>query len=494
MQVLSMPKLPIRELRKRLDNFHDVELDSFCQENYYEVYNNFSRGMRKDEKITHLIDHIIRTNGIETLIIQLEESFRMVDRNVGELLEKSPVNFSFIRLQLQMTDLDRMRIRGVDVPEGGAPIYETALPFSAKQLKAVLKAIEIGKFIPSRFRPEYAQTLRDLGLLTGTHLHSDLYKIIGCRLYDSIFRDEILASLRIAQQKGKVVCQLVFDPVDIVLSQFPWELIHDGNMFMVPIKSGMELVRCINSPAPVKELKLNYPLKVLYLAPRPDDDDYLPQGSEKQSIESGMMTLSQNDLAGIKELSSPTYSALEEELSSGIFHILHFDGHSSYSRCCPNCQLEHYPSEATCQQCGESLVEEKAYGYIHFENEMGLLDKIKVDDFKVLVANSGIQLIVLTSCNSSVSKEVSIFNGIGPGLLQAGIPSVIAMQGSPTVDAMNIFVKRLYTELSQGKRITEAVNSGRLSIYHNKPTTWFVPTVFLRTSKNNSMALPTNFQ
>jgi hypothetical protein len=48
-----------RAIRKCLDRaFDDVELDSFCQDFYYEsVYSKISRGMRKDEKITLLMDH-----------------------------------------------------------------------------------------------------------------------------------------------------------------------------------------------------------------------------------------------------------------------------------------------------------------------------------------------------------------------------------------------------------------------------------------------------
>jgi hypothetical protein len=299
--------------------------------------------------------------------------------------------------------------------------------------------------------------------------------------------------LRIAQQKGKIICQLLFDPDDVVLSQFPWELIHDGNLFLVPIKSGIELIRCVNISSPLQNLVLDVPLKVLYIAPRPQDDIFLPPRHEKQFVEIGLEKLLQKDLAEVRELPSPTFSNLESELRSG-FHILHFDGHGSYSKNCSNCHLAHYPSEVKCLNCGEPLDQEKAYGYLHFENKKGLLDKVNVDDFKILVANSGVQIIILTSCNSSISKEVSVFNGIAPGLLQANIPAVIAMQGSPTVEAMSVFVQRLYTELSHGKRISEAVNSGRLSIFHDNPATWFIPTVFIRTSNINSMALQNKFQ
>ncbi len=51
-------------LRRRIDQkFDDPGLDAFCLDYFPEVYDRFSRGMRKDEKITLLIDHCRRKAG-----------------------------------------------------------------------------------------------------------------------------------------------------------------------------------------------------------------------------------------------------------------------------------------------------------------------------------------------------------------------------------------------------------------------------------------------
>jgi len=490
-----MSTIPIREIRRLLDRFHDAELDRFCQENFYEVYNNFSRGMRKDEKITFLLDHVIRNNSAKFLLSVLNNSSTYFSPIGHESrLERENIEFNYIKLQLQLIGSRKMRVRGIDVPGGGTPLLDIELPYSANELKAILKAIDVGEYIPSRFKLEYSQSLKELGLLVGNHLHTDLYKMVGRNLFDAIFRDEILSSLQIAQQKGSVICQLLFDPDDVVLSQYPWELIHDGKMFMLPQKSGMEMVRCINISNPVRKLNFGLPLRILYVAPRPKDANYLPLEYEKQSIEMGLVQLLEHDFAQVKKLSSPTFIELEKELGLKNYHILHFDGHGSYSKICPNCHLEHYPSESICRRCKEPIDQEPAYGYLHFESSTGTLDKLNIDGLNAVIANAGIQLIVLTSCNSSVAKDSSILNGIAPGLLQANIPAIIGMQGSPTVEAMNLFVSRFYSELSKGKRIPEAVNSGRLAIFHLKPPAWFMPTVFLRTPANDSVTLHTKNQ
>jgi len=50
------------------DTFDDPSLDAFCLDHYPQVYGQFSRGMRKDEKITLLLDYCGRQpNGYEDL-------------------------------------------------------------------------------------------------------------------------------------------------------------------------------------------------------------------------------------------------------------------------------------------------------------------------------------------------------------------------------------------------------------------------------------------
>jgi hypothetical protein len=63
--LIFMSKIP--ELRKTLDIFDDSDLDAFCQDNFIEVYNKFSRGLRKDEKVSLLLDYCRRKGEIDIL-------------------------------------------------------------------------------------------------------------------------------------------------------------------------------------------------------------------------------------------------------------------------------------------------------------------------------------------------------------------------------------------------------------------------------------------
>jgi hypothetical protein len=54
------PPLPV--LRTNLYRLDDVALDALCMDYFPDVYDRFSRGMRRDEKANLLLDHC-RRNG-----------------------------------------------------------------------------------------------------------------------------------------------------------------------------------------------------------------------------------------------------------------------------------------------------------------------------------------------------------------------------------------------------------------------------------------------
>ncbi|MGB0383866.1 MAG: hypothetical protein ACPGWR_03500 [Ardenticatenaceae bacterium] len=69
------PKMNLRAVRRQLnDLFDDTELDIFCMENFSRVYDRFSRGLRRDEKITLLLDYCRRNpKRWQKLLTLLEE-------------------------------------------------------------------------------------------------------------------------------------------------------------------------------------------------------------------------------------------------------------------------------------------------------------------------------------------------------------------------------------------------------------------------------------
>jgi hypothetical protein len=71
------PLLPsnLDTVRRRLNRqFDDPELDAFCMDHFPTVFDKFSRGLRKDEKINLLLDHCRREPArYQQLLAVLEE-------------------------------------------------------------------------------------------------------------------------------------------------------------------------------------------------------------------------------------------------------------------------------------------------------------------------------------------------------------------------------------------------------------------------------------
>lgn len=66
--------------------FDDPGLDAFCQSYFYDVYNTFGRGMRKDEKITLLLDHLLRLpTGFDKLLNAVRSEYEISGEQRDEL-------------------------------------------------------------------------------------------------------------------------------------------------------------------------------------------------------------------------------------------------------------------------------------------------------------------------------------------------------------------------------------------------------------------------
>jgi len=56
------------------ETFNDEELNIFCQENFYEIYNNFAIGQSKNMKISALIDFANRKGKMDSLLEKVKEA------------------------------------------------------------------------------------------------------------------------------------------------------------------------------------------------------------------------------------------------------------------------------------------------------------------------------------------------------------------------------------------------------------------------------------
>ena len=461
-------------LRKKLEEFDDTELESFILDNFPDIHRRIGRGMLTDEKINLLLSQCRRRANDEA---KLKTLLAMSEEIKGETLNSK----SYLRLFLRCTNDGNIEVTGLDVPGGGTPVGKTPLPFSGDELAAISKALDTGEYNPTRFKPEYTLALENLGLLRNGSLVPQFLKIVGSALYHALFPPQIHTELINAlREKLPVVCELVFKPEDVNLAQFPWELIHDGDFHLTLISNGIELIRSVALADPPNQLHIPKPLHMLIISPRPENDLRLPSDLETDAIQNSLADRQNSGDLIMNKLSPPTWDALSENLIPQLYSLIHFDGHGAYSRVCKNCKTPHYPGIKECSECHMNMEQEIPIGRLHFEDHFRQRDMVDADELKTLLARNSIRVVILSACSSAVVKGDSMFNGIAPALMQAGIPCVVAMQGSPNARSAALFIESFYNAFADGKRIPEAVNVGRRAIARENPACWFMPVVYLR--------------
>jgi len=94
-----------------------------------------------------------------------------------------------------------------------------------------------------------------------------------------------------------------------------------------------------------------------------------------------------------------------------------------------------------------------------------------------------LRVVVLQSCHSAAptSKLGPPFVGIGPRLVQLGVPAVVAMQDYVAMDDARLFAAAFYRSLVRDGLVDLAVNEGRNAIFQkSKNDNFSIPALFMR--------------
>jgi tetratricopeptide (TPR) repeat protein len=87
------------------------------------------------------------------------------------------------------------------------------------------------------------------------------------------------------------------------------------------------------------------------------------------------------------------------------------------------------------------------------------------------------RLVVLASCESAGSGAGEALTALGPLLIRAGVPAVIAMQGLVRTDTAAEFIRVFFKELNRHGQIDRAAASARAAVRGNPD--WWVPVLYM---------------
>lgn len=118
--------------------------------------------------------------------------------------------------------------------------------------------------------------------------------------------------------------------------------------------------------------------------------------------------------------------------------------------------------------------------WLWLEDEQGGIARVSGYDLATRIRELDNQprLIVLASCQSAGKGAGPALQALGPKLAEGGVPAVVAMQGSVSMDTVAKFMPVFFTELQKDGRIDRAMSVARGAV--RDQSDFWMPVLFMR--------------
>ncbi|WP_376793806.1 tetratricopeptide repeat protein [Thermogemmatispora sp.] len=318
---------------------------------------------------------------------------------------------------------------------------------------------------------------------------------------------------RALRRRGTVALTLSFTPGCDEFIPYPWELLHNGDYFLVAT-GVFTLTRILLRPDEQRgcDLPIHPPLRVLYIGAAPEDCDPLETERSYDALCRGLARLIESGQLILDRLEPPTFGELVRYLNAyggaGILddsevqipcYVVHFDGHGDYGRVCPReeCGTFNEPDERRCLACGASLTRIRAQTYLCFCDERGRRCYIDTHSLRELLVTSDVRLVVLAACETarlererSRQRQLALDSSLATALVTAQIPAVVAMPFSLQDNLSPVFIYHFYEALAGGRTLEEALSRARHALLSPHHSGWFIPVLYRHASPGGEEPAP----
>lgn len=322
----------------------------------------------------------------------------------------------------------------IESPAGQAD-GEFALPISVQELEAA--------------------TERMHALATDEALLTDF----GARLFSTLFHGDVLSRYAesmgmVRERKGLRIRLRVVPPE---LAGLPWELLYDPEKHeFLGLSKRALITRYLHVARPPSPLQTELPLRILVTVASPQDMPRLDSETEVARIEKALALPLEHNLIQFDVLRNSTARALRNALLNP-YHVLHFIGHGDFY---------------------------EGVGRLAFEDQRGDTDLVGGRTLGTLLKNTSVRLVLLNACQSAQNVQtVRAFTGVGPALVEAGIPAVVAMQFAVGDESALVFTEDFYGMLSRYLPVDECIShacEGLMLKAGVGSVDWATPVLFLR--------------
>lgn len=284
---------------------------------------------------------------------------------------------------------------------------------------------------------------------------------IGRQLFDTLFTGSVETAYRASHAVARAKqdhLQVRLRLTDPHLAALPWESLFDSSTHAYLCRKD-PLIRQHPSSETLDVLRVDPPLRVLAMVATPRNLQTIDVASEQSHLRTSLGPHIADGRIELEWLDEVTWANVHDKLLSAPWHVLHFVGHGSYD-----------PS-----------TEE---GLLAFVGHDGNADNVSAGRLADLLdqAEPTPRLVVINSCMSGAGGRNDLFSGTAAALVASGINAVAAMQFAISDPAALAFSHGFYSALAYGRRIDEAVVSGRIAILGLGANTleWVTPVLCLR--------------
>ena len=294
----------------------------------------------------------------------------------------------------------------------------------------------------------------------------------GQQLFQTLFADRALYSAwaEARGQSPKRRIRLEIDTAAAELHALPWELLQEENVVLAA-HTNTPFSRYLRIALPWGGPVVERPIRVLVVISNPDDLEShnlatIDVEQERENLESVFAEVGPDKLEADFLDAPTTLERLENALRDGVhggtagYHVLHFVGHGAFS--------------ARRRQAALYMQDDEAHTH-------PVLDDALVG----MLARQGVRprLVFLVACQSATRSTADAFLGLGPKLVNVGVPAVVAMQDVVTIETGRKFSATFYQRLLDPQApnpIDQAVNEARSTLLTAGRPDAAVPVLFMR--------------
>ncbi len=243
------------------------------------------------------------------------------------------------------------------------------------------------------------------------------------------------------------------------VARLRWEMLYDGinARNFVALSLNTPLVRYLPAPYPIQPLMVQLPLRVLLVTGSSSGLSTLDTAEERNRVTKALEPLLERGLLVLDCIEETTRAALQDKLRQG-YHVFHFIGHGRYNA--------------------------NKGGELYLLGDHQPLDRLSAVELAQMLSDTQVRLAVLNACHTAEPAHSNVSQGVGPALIQAGVPAVVGMWGSPRDWQAGIFASEFYEAVAGGLAVDAAVTEGRKALLQTDLTQaeWSIPVLFMRAS------------